>query len=389
MTFWLRLRWIVPCVSFVLQAALVSVPSLTAQVPPTPTARPVCGNSWCSSSAPQAPRFCPACIALRQQQAAARQAARDAARQAAALRKQQQRARKLSLKAVDASKRAKWADALSLLRQSYVLNPTAETINNIRIATLHTVQNQGSAAQGEDDRSLAQAIANYDQQIAASDAPVAQQLKQFKDAIATASSIQATIGSNSFLVQLRLAAPLPALVTAPLPTVSVNSALEQLSSIEKSSTLAAALASTSAGLNDASLEIAKVLSGCGFDAAPCAAADHLTYPHPVQTPAATALEAQIPPAQRSDPQIQQGLREYDHFESHLAEKQGQIAEVTLSIQAGGADTAALKAYRADLQHQAAQDEQSIAQTVSFLHMHVPTIPAPTAPSALATPAAHP
>ena len=363
--------------------------SYTVQAPPTPTSRAVCGNSWCGS-APPVRQYCPSCIAAMQAQAAARQAAHDAARVAAAQRKQQQNAYKLATKAVAASHRGDWATTLDLFRQSYRLNPTAETLNNIRTAILHTIQIQGNAALDEDNASIGRELAKDTQQLDSGASSIAAQLQQLDTSMRNATAIPATGGSDLFSTRSRFAMPLPALVTTSLPVVNVNSALQQLSSINASSTAAASVAKdSSTSLNDAEIEIAKALSGCGFDGAPCAAAQNLIYPHPVQTPAAAALEERIPPAQRNDPQIQQRLHEFDHFQAHLAEKQMQIAEVTRSIQAGGADTAALKAYRADLQHQATQDKQSSDQTLSFLHMHVPTIGAPASLTGPQPPTTHP
>ena len=338
-----------------------------------------------------------------QAQAAARQAAHDAARVAAAQRKQQQNAYKqqrnaykLTTKAVDASHKGDWSAALTLLRRSYALNPTEETFRNIQTATLHVIQMQGSSALATEDAGIGREMANDTAQLISANSAIATQLQQLDEVMRHMTTIAATGGSDLFLTKSRFGAPLPALVTTPLPANSVNSVLQQLSSINASSAAAATIASGSAAsLNDASIEIAKAVSGCGFDGAPCATAQSLTYPHPVQTPAAAALEAQIPTAQRNDPLIQQRLREYDHFQSHLAEKQQQIAEVNRSSAAGGADTAVLKAYKADLQHQAAQDQQSSAQTIDFLHMHIPTIAAPAAltgsteRSGAAAPAAHP
>ncbi len=335
-------------------------------------------------------------MAAMQAQAAARQAAHDAERVAASQRKQQQNAYNLTTKAVAASHKGDWSSALTLLRQSYALNPTAETLSNIRTATLHVIQMQGSTALAAEDAGIGREKASDRVPLISANSAIATQLQQLDEAMRKVATIPATGGSDLFLTKSRFGATLPALVTTPLPATGVNSVLQQLSSISASSVAAATATSASAAsLSDASIEIAKAVSGCGFDGAPCATPQALTYPHPVQTPAATALEAQIPAARRNDPLIQEHLREYDHFQSHLAEKQQQIAEVNRSIAAGGVDTAVLKAYKADLQHQAAQDQQSSAQTIDFLHMHIPTIAAPaaltgsTARTGSATPAAHP
>ena len=356
--------------------------SYSVQAPPTPTGRAVCGSAWCGS-APPAPHFCPACIARMQQEAANRQAAHDANERAKAERRSEHQAAEeqrrlernvnnLSNQANHAIGNGDWNTALTLLRRAYALQPTGEMLGLIRDATLHQMQQNGTEALASNAMDMRVAIENEDGHYSGvQDSAALRQLNAAVSTMLATSTQPANTGNDFFLTRSRFAAPLPKLFPTPLPVASVNSALEMLSSISTSSEQATL---------DANIEIAKAVAGCGFDGAPCAEAEHLTYPHPVQTPAAAALEAKIPAAMRNDPRVQQRLREYDHFQQHLAEKQMQIAAVTHSIQAGGADTIALKAYRADLQHQAAQDTASIAQTVTYLHFSVPTLQAPALPA---------
>ncbi len=352
-----------------LPASVLLLPLGMAQNLPTPPSRPVCGNSWCGAGPVTPPRYCPSCVQARQQEQSERNAAN-------AERKRINHASDLNNKGVKEANKGNWAKALELYKQAYALNPSDLYRGNIQGASFwllkQTAEHQLPAAQAR-IASLSTAI---DQKVSAADSAASDRVVQFRNQahlLDSSATIAPGGGTDLFSIRTRVAGPLPALAASPLPTAQTNSALEDLSSIAKSSKEAADLAQQSDSLQDANLDIAKALSNCGFDSAPCAEPEHLTYPHPVQTPAASALTAQIPEAARKAPEIQQRLREDDSLEMHRAEQEQRIAEVTRSIKEGGPNTDALKAYRTDLVKQADQDKQLQAQTTQFIHMRIQTI----------------
>lgn len=359
----------------VLSASILAVTSLgasmvlsqhaMAQAPPTPPSRPVCGDAWCGSVSSPPRNYCPSCAA--EQQEAQRQ--RNAAN---AQQKTIRHASDLNNTGVKEAKKGNWKKALELYKQAYAADPTDLYQGNIRGASLMLARQNGTRDLSTEQARLASAAALYNRGISAAEVAASARTNTLQN-----QAQQLGIGSSDlFSVRANINAPLPPLATAPLPTAQANSALEELSSIAKSSQQGAALASQTTSLADVNLDIAKALSNCGIDGAPCVEPDHLTYPHPVQTPAASALSDQISPAARQDPQIKQKLLEYDHLEMDRAEKQLRIDEVSRSIQQGGDNLDVLQAYRQSLQAQAEQDKKLEADTAQIIHMRVDTIALP-------------
>lgn len=134
--------------------------------------------------------------------------------------------------------------------------------------------------------------------------------------------------------------------SATAPAIKVNSTLEQLSSIDKSSQDAK---------NASAIEDAKNLASCGFDKAPCRTPDTINFPKSLgQTPGAMELSSHIPEAAKKDPKIQNSIAWFDRLEMLKAETQIKISDIQKQIKKGDGDPTILSAHLGTLENQMSQ-----------------------------------
>jgi hypothetical protein len=194
-------------------------------------------------------------------------------------------------------------------------------------------------------------VEKLQQRIAAIDASASPRVAAL-EAKAQALAIRPTSDGSAFF-GIQANRPLPALAPSVLSTINVSSNLQDLLSVAQSGQDAAQLAQSHPGqpLSQTDLDLARALSNCGFDGAPCEKVDRVAYPRPEQNPNAADLASRIPPAGLRDEQIQKRLREYAAADMYRKEEEQKAADVTAQIKAGG-DKQVLGAYLADVNAEA-------------------------------------
>jgi hypothetical protein len=221
-------------------------------------------------------------------------------------------------------------NALVFLNSAFENAPSDELA-----ARIEALQARIDAAIDAKNEQLLQAISVLGQHVQSTLEESNQKVNKFLNQ--TESTQQA--GDGSHLLGSTSQAPHPELLKGSLPEVAVSNELQRGASIESSSGKAGNIVNSNPGLalSDTEMQTMKAMSECGFNGAPCVDVPKMAYTHPLQTPAAQALQNRIPADKRNDPNVQNSLHDYEARELHKQRKQQELAEIERTL-TSSADT---------------------------------------------------